>query len=84
MEIRVLAVPNARAGEVVGWEVDPRAGRVLRVKVTAPPVEGKANAALREVLAKHFGVAKSQVVLAKGGTSRVKVFTMPDGTGGAT
>jgi len=84
VEIRVLAVPNARAGEVIGWEDDPRAGRVLRVKVAAPPVEGKANAALREVLAKHFGVAKSQVVLAKGSTSRVKVFTLPDGTGGAS
>jgi uncharacterized protein YggU (UPF0235/DUF167 family) len=80
VEIRVLAVPNARAGEVMGWEDDPRAGRVLRVKVAAPPVEGKANAALREVLASHFGLAKSQVVLAKGGTSRVKVFTLPDGT----
>ena len=80
MEIRVLAVPNARAGEVIGWEDDPRAGRVLRVKVAAPPVEGKANAALREVLAAHFGLAKSRVVLAKGGTSRVKVFTLPDGT----
>ncbi|MEK7951335.1 DUF167 domain-containing protein [Luteolibacter soli] len=81
MEIRVLAVPNARAGEVIGWEDDPRAGRVLRVKVAAPPSEGKANAALREVLAKHFGVAKSQVILAKGSTSRVKVFTLPDGAG---
>jgi uncharacterized protein len=84
VEIRVLAVPNARAGEVIGWEDDPRAGRVLRVKVAAPPVEGKANVALREVLAKHFGVAKSQVVLAKGSTSRVKVFTLPDGSGGVT
>jgi len=82
VEIRVLAVPNARAGEVIGWEDDPRAGRVLRVKVAAPPVEGKANVALREVLAKHFGLAKSQVVLAKGSTSRVKVFTLPDGTCG--
>jgi uncharacterized protein YggU (UPF0235/DUF167 family) len=80
MDLHVLAVPNARAGEVIGWENDPRAGRVLRVKVAAPPAEGKANAALREVLAKHFGLAKSQVVLAKGGTSRIKVFSVPDGT----
>jgi len=79
VEIRVLAVPNARAGEVIGWEDDPRAGRVLRVKVAAPPVEGKANAALRDVIAAHFGLAKSRVVLAKGSTSRVKVFTLPDG-----
>jgi uncharacterized protein YggU (UPF0235/DUF167 family) len=80
MDIRVLAVPNARVGEVIGWENDPRAGRVLRVKVAAPPVEGKANAALREALAKHFGLTKSQVVLAKGGTSRIKVFSVPEGT----
>ncbi|MCW1887791.1 DUF167 domain-containing protein [Luteolibacter flavescens] len=78
MEIRVLATPNARASEVIGWEDDPRAGRVLRVKVSAPPVEGKANAALRDVLARHYGVPKSQVVLAKGDTSRVKTFTLPD------
>jgi uncharacterized protein YggU (UPF0235/DUF167 family) len=84
VEIRVLAMPNARAGEVIGWEDDPRAGRVLRVKVAAPPVDGKANAALRETLAKHFGLAKSQVTLAKGSTSRVKVFTLPDGTCGAS
>jgi uncharacterized protein YggU (UPF0235/DUF167 family) len=64
VEIHVLAMPKARASEVIGWEDDPRAGRVLRVKVAAPPVEGKANAALREVLAKHFGLAKSQVSLA--------------------
>ena len=79
--MHVLAVPNARTSEVVGWEIDPRAGRVLRVKVAAPPAEGKANASLREVLARHFAVAKSQVILAKGSTSRVKVFTLPDGCG---
>lgn len=77
-------MPKARVSEVIGWEDDPRAGRVLRVKVAAPPVEGKANAALREVLAEHFGLAKSQVALAKGSTSRVKVFTVPDGTAGAS
>lgn len=80
MQLRVLAVPNARTSEVVGWEDDPRAGRVLRVKVTAPPVEGKANAALREVLADHFGIPKSKVVLEKGDGSRIKVFRLPDGT----
>ncbi len=79
MQLRVLAVPNARTSEVVGWEDDPRAGRVLRVKVTAPPVEGKANAALREVLAAHFGIPRSKVVLEKGDGSRIKAFRLPDG-----
>lgn len=81
MRIRVLAVPNAKASEVIGWEDDPRAGRVLRVKISAPPVDGKANAALRECLAAHFGLPKSKVTLEKGGSSRVKTFTLPDGTG---
>lgn len=79
MQIRVLAVPNSKKSEVVGWEEDPRAGRVLRVKIAAAPVEGKANAALREFLAKHLGVAKSQVTLEKGDSSRIKIFEVPDG-----
>ena len=80
MQIRVLAVPNSKSSEVVGWEEDPRAGRVLRVKIAAPPVDGKANAALREFLAKHLGLSKSQVTLEKGESSRIKTFTIPDGT----
>ncbi len=79
MQVRVLAVPNARRSEVVGWELDPRAGKVLRVKIAAPPVEGKANAALRKFLAEHFGLPTSQVVLEKGDTSRIKTFNIPDG-----
>ena len=80
MHIRVLAVPNSRTSEVVGWEDDPRAGRVLRVKITAAPVEGKANAALREVLAEYFQVSRAQVSLEKGDSSRVKTFRVPDGS----
>ncbi|WP_035611976.1 DUF167 domain-containing protein [Haloferula sp. BvORR071] len=78
MRIRVIAVPNARANEVLGWEEDPRAGRVLRVKVAAPPVEGKANAALRDCLAAHLKISRSQVSLEKGDSSRIKTFTVPD------
>ena len=81
MQIRVLAVPNSKTSEVVGWEDDPRAGKVLRVKIAAPPVDGKANAALRDFLAKHFGVPKSQVTLEKGDASRIKTFVVPDGAG---
>jgi uncharacterized protein (TIGR00251 family) len=79
MLIRVLVVPNSKTSEVVGWEDDPRAGKVLRVKISAPPVDGKANAALREFLAKHFGVPKSRVTLEKGEGSRIKTFDLPDG-----
>lgn len=80
MQLRVLAVPNARTSEVVGWEDDPRAGRVLRVKIAAPPVDGKANAALRGFLAECFGLPKSKVTLEKGDSSRIKCFTLPEGS----
>ena len=79
MKLVVRIVPNASRSEICGWEEDPRAGRVLRVRVAAPPVEGKANAALREFLAKSLGVPKSAIVLEKGETSRLKTFTVPDG-----
>ena len=79
-KLHVRATPNARTGEIVGWEEDPQVGRVLRVRIAAPPTEGKANAALREFLAKSLGLSKSKVVLEKGGSSRHKTFSIPDGT----
>lgn len=78
MKLHVRATPNARADAIVGWEDDPQAGRVLRVRIAAPPVEGKANTALRDFLAKSLGVSKSAVVLEKGGSSRFKTFSVPD------
>ena len=44
----------------------------FRVRITAPPVDGQANAHLREFLATLFGVAKSQVALLAGETGRNK------------
>lgn len=44
----------------------------LRLRITAPPVSGKANEHLRYVLGRAFGVAKSQVTVAAGQTSRNK------------
>lgn len=78
MKIRIKVTPNARANEVVGWQEMDLLGRVLLVRVKAPPVDGKANKALTQFLAKHFGVSKSQVSLEKGDTSRIKVVSLPD------
>jgi len=44
----------------------------IRVYLTAPPVEGKANTALIRFLAGHYGVRKSQVEIIKGLKSRQK------------
>lgn len=62
-------------------QVQPRASREsvagvigdhLKIRLTSPPVEGQANADLIALLAKLFGVPKSQVTLLRGGTSRRK------------
>lgn len=65
--LRVRVQPRASRDE---W-LEPRAGRFC-VRITAPPVDGKANLHLREFLATLFGVAKSQVTLLAGETGRDK------------
>ena len=67
--LRVRLQPRARADEVVG----ERDGAVL-IRVTAPPVDGKANEALCRLIAKKAGVAPSRVTLVKGHTSRDKTL----------
>jgi hypothetical protein len=52
-------------------------GDQLRIRITAAPVDGKANAHLIKFLAKQFGVTKSTIVLEKGETSRNKRLRIP-------
>lgn len=78
MIVYVLAKPNAKFSSLIGWRHDPQCGRVLQVRIAAPPVDGKANAAIRAVLAESLRVAPSLVQLKKGGSSRYKVFSVPD------
>jgi hypothetical protein len=59
--------PKASKDEFAGLH-----GERLKIRLTAPPVEGKANAQLLAFLARAFGVAKSQVVLLSGELNRQK------------
>ena len=79
VKLRVKATPNAKTTELIGWEDDPRVGKVLRVRIAAAPVEGKANAELVRFLAGWLGVPRAEVRLEKGGSSRIKCFEVPDG-----
>ncbi|ROR34487.1 DUF167 family protein [Inmirania thermothiophila] len=66
----VLAVrvqPRASRTAVVGPE-----GERLRVRVSAPPADGRANAALAELLAEAFGVPRRQVEILAGAGARDK------------
>lgn len=51
-------------------------GGTLRCFTTAPPEDGRANAAVAELLAHALGVAKSRLTLLRGATSRDKVFRL--------
>ena len=76
----VQAVPG---GVVVAVHVQPRAGTThvvgrhgdaLRIRVQAPPVDGRATDAARHVLAAFFGVPAASVSLVSGERSRLKRF----------
>jgi|LSQX01.3.fsa_nt_gb uncharacterized protein (TIGR00251 family) len=68
VKIPLKVIPGAPKDEVVGWR-----GKDLTVKITAPPVEGRANEHLRRYLAEVFGVSPVDVALVTGETSRRKI-----------
>jgi hypothetical protein len=76
MTVKVKVAPASSRNAVVGNMADG----TLKVNVAAPAERGKANKALREVLAAHFGVPVSSVTLLSGhGSPRklVRVGTTP-------
>ena len=68
--INVRLQPRASRDEILGWNDDG----ALRVRVKAPPVDGAANKALVQLLAKALGKSKSEVVLVSGATARNKII----------
>jgi uncharacterized protein (TIGR00251 family) len=69
--LSIKAIPNAPRSEVMGW-----LGDALKVKVKAPPVEGRANEALCEFLADELGIPRRAVTVLRGDTSRLKVVRL--------
>ncbi|MDR2426110.1 MAG: DUF167 domain-containing protein [Endomicrobium sp.] len=69
MIIKVRVIPNSKRNEVVS-----RIGSILRVKISAPAVEGKANEELCEYLSDFFDVKRSMVYLRKGERGREKTI----------
>ena len=70
---RVKIQPSAPRNELLGWNT---AGE-LRIRVAAPPREGEANAGLVAFIAKSFGVARREIVVESGASSRSKVLSAP-------
>ena len=71
--LRLYIQPKASRDSIIGLHGDE-----LKVAITAPPIDGKANAHLVKYLAKQFKVAKSQVLLEKGELGRHKQIKIID------
>ena len=67
----VRVTPRASQDKIAGWE-----GDVLRVRVTAPAVEGRANDALLRLLARALDVPTGRLRLVRGQTQRNKVVAV--------
>ena len=79
MKLALKVTPGARKNEILGWEDDyPQVGRVLKVKIAAPPVEGKANKEIVLFLAKALGIPRTSVEVVHGTSGRIKLVEIPD------
>ena len=63
--------PGAKRTDVAGLH-----GEALKIRLAAPPIEGRANEALLKFIAEAFGVPQRQVELKQGGQSRHKVVAI--------
>ncbi len=70
--LSVQVVPNASVTEIVGWH-----DGALKIRLAAPPVDGKANQELVRFLAKIFDLAPSEIDIEKGAMGKRKRISIP-------
>ncbi len=74
--LSLRVTPNASADRIEGVEDRDDGSAVLRIRVTAVPDRGKANAAVTALLAKGLGIPKSTITLVSGDTARLKTVRL--------
>ncbi|HPT42140.1 MAG TPA: DUF167 domain-containing protein [Candidatus Gastranaerophilaceae bacterium] len=68
LKLQIKVIPNSSKNEIIFEQ------NFVKIKLTAPPVENKANKALIEFLAKKLKTAKSNIQIIKGETSKEKTL----------
>lgn len=68
-EITVWVTPRSKQ-----TKMERQSDGTIRAWVTAPPIEGEANEAVRQLIARTVGVAKSKIMLVRGDHGRTKTF----------
>jgi hypothetical protein len=76
LELFARVTPNAGSDRIEGPEIRDDGRPVLRIRVSAPPDKGRANAATIALLAKALGVPKSAVAVTAGETARLKTLAI--------
>jgi uncharacterized protein len=74
--LSVRATPKGVRNRIEGIWQDAAGARWLAVRVSVPPAEGAANAAIIDMLCRQFFVKKQDVMLVSGTTSRLKRFNI--------
>ena len=67
--LKVRVIPNAKRTEFAGYRQDE-----LLLRLNAPALEGKANKAALDYIARYFGLSRASVSLVAGEKSRHKIF----------
>ncbi|MEI7512070.1 MAG: DUF167 domain-containing protein [Candidatus Uhrbacteria bacterium] len=73
MNFCIKVVPNSSRTEIIGWMSDG----ALKIKIAAPPVDGKANLELISFLAKTLKLPKSDIDITNGLTGKKKTIHLP-------
>ncbi|MBO6103334.1 MAG: YggU family protein [Opitutales bacterium] len=71
--VKIRVVPNAPK-----TKIDGLCGCAVKIRLNAPPVDGKANEALVKFLSKNFGIPRAHIKIVSGQTSRDKILELPD------
>lgn len=71
MKITILVTTSAKESNVKMID-----DKTLKVKVKSPPIDGKANAEIIKLLAKHYGVSQSQVEISHGASGKKKLVNI--------
>ncbi len=72
-KISIKVVTHAKKSEVVADDIDLFGARILRVKISQPPEDGKANKALIELIADYLNVKKNSLTIIAGEKSTHKI-----------
>ena len=72
--LKIKVLPRSSKNEIVGEMADG----ILKIKLKAPPVEGEANNALIEFLAKEWEISKNKINIVSGKTGRRKTISIEE------